>query len=176
MPWTWPVLRGSRCALRVLAEEDAPLWRIAEDDRQFLPDLEFYAKPVPVSAEGKIRGRRMAWALGGGVRHWGMWTVPGDQLAGGIQLSAGGLGGPVRSTVVTWVVWKEFADPALVAEAVALAARWGLENLDPDHVLAFLPDTGRDPFDERVVEAAGFRPDGSPEPWEAGRLRYRFST
>lgn len=106
MPSTWPVLRGALCDLRVLVEEDAPLWRTDEDDRQFVTREEFYA-----SVE-------------------------------------------------------------LVAEAMRLGADWGLHNLKPEKVVAFLPDA--DHINERVLDAAGFRFDGPPAPWETGRTRFRF--
>lgn len=116
--------------------------------------------------------RRVAWALGGDQRHWGIWSVRSGDLAGGVELSPGGIGGPVPLTTVSWVVWREFSSVPFVAEAVRLAAGWGLDNLEPDDVVAFLPDTIL--VDEEMLHAAGFRFDGPPKPWETGRLRYRF--
>lgn len=172
MPTAWPVLTGSRVELRVLTEEDAGAWRLEEDGKHFVPQGEFYVSKPQVEVGREIRTRRVAWALGGGLRHWGIWTIPGGELAGGIELAPGGVGGIVPLTTLSWVVWREFYRVALVAEAIRLAARWGQDNLGPDLVVALLPDGS--PVDEELMDAAGFRFDGPPAPWETGRRRYRF--
>jgi len=173
-PANWPVLQGSLCHLRVLVEEDAPLWRGAEDDWQFVadPNKEFYGPGRDVSIEMEIRRRRVAWALGGGLRHWGIWTTPGADLAGGVALRPAGLGGSVPLTAVTWVVWQQFYSVDFAAEVLRLAASWALENLPPADVVVLLPETAS--VDEQVLAAAGFAFDGPPNPWEAGRIRFRF--
>lgn len=75
-------------------------------------------------------------------------------------------------TTVSWVVWREFYRVILVAEAIGLGARWGLDNLAPDRVVALLPDEA--PVDEELMKAAGLRFDGDSAPWESGSRRYRF--
>ena len=71
------------------------------------------------------------------------------------------------------MVFGEHRSADLVQEALTLATRWALANLEPDTVIVLLPEDETVDLDPLI--AAGFRPDGPPEPWEVGRTRYRFA-
>ena len=175
MPESWPVLTGAHCVLRVLDEDDVQHWRTDEGNRLF--EQQHYLGDQPSStdvAAMEIRLSRVAWALGGGLRTWGIWTLPGAQLAGAVQLRPGQGGGSREQTRLAWVVFGEHRSADLVQEALTLATRWALANLEPDSVIVLLPED--ETVDLDALIAAGFRPDGPPEPWEVGRTRYRCAS
>jgi RimJ/RimL family protein N-acetyltransferase len=174
MPESWPVLTGEHCVLRVLDEDDVQHWRTDEGNRLFEEQHFFGGQPPPTEvAAREIRLSRVAWALGGGLRTWGIWTLPAGQLAGAVQVRPGG-GGSRRQTRLAWVAFAEFRSADLVQEALTLATRWALANLEPDSVIVLLSEDETGDLD--ALTAAGFRHDGPPEPWEVGRTRYRFSS
>ena len=72
------------------------------------------------------------------------------------------------------MVFGEHRSADLVQEALTLATRWALANLEPDTVIVLLPEDETVDLDPLI--AAGFRPDGPPEPWEVGRTRYRCAS
>jgi hypothetical protein len=74
---------------------------------------------------------------------------------------------------LAWVVFGEHRSADLVQEALTLATRWALANLEPGHRHRLLPEDETVDLDPLI--AAGFRPDGPPEPLEVGRTRYRFA-
>jgi hypothetical protein len=175
MPEDWPVLTGEHCVLRVLDEDDVQHWRTDEGNRLFEEQHYLGDQPSPTDvAAMEIRVARVAWALGGGLRTWGIWTWPAAQLAGAVQLRPGGGGGSRRQTLLEWVAFGENRSAELVQEALTLATRWALANLEPESVIVLL--AADETVDLDALTAAGFRPDGPPEPWEVGRTRYRFTS
>lgn len=180
MPEQWPVLVGDLCILRVLDESDAADWRPEEDLDQLVDHAEVYGDqqlPSRLPVEYCIRARRVAWACGGGLRHFGVWIRPSDELAGGVQLRLGPATNEGEAAAdLTWVLWRELKSAALAAEAVRLSARWaqdtvtGLVVANPHH---------EDAAAQAVLEAAGFRSSGPrrhrhlPFP-DASFVRYEF--
>ncbi len=175
-PEQWPVLTGDLCTLRVLDEADAPLWHRDEDTQQLVDqEQEFYVnigKPRPDPVPMAIRLNRVAWTLGGGHRHFGVWTDNGTTLAGGVLLNRGGMRhGDAR---IAWVVWGDLFTVELAADAIDLAATWSKSNLAQGSLFSYVDadDLGR----QAVLERAGFRDDGTAEHWELdgirGRIRY----
>lgn len=180
MPQQWPVLVGDLCLLRVLDESDAADWR-PEEDLDHLADYdEVYGDQQPPSrlpVEYCIRVRRVAWACGGGLRHFGVWIRPSGELAGGVQLRLGPATDEAEAAAdITWVLWRELDSTALAAEAVRLGARWA-QGTVTGLVVAHVPHD--DAAAQAVLEAAGFRPAGPrrhrhlpfPDP---GFVRYEF--
>ena len=175
MPEHWPVLTGAHCVLRVLDEDDVQHWRTDQGNRLFEQQHYLGGQPPPTDvAAMEIRLARVAWALGGGLRTWGIWTLPAAQLAGAVLLRPGQGGGSRQQTLLAWVVFGEYRSTDLVQEALTLATRWALANLEPDSVIVLLPED--ETVDLDALIAAGFRQDGPPEPWEVGRTRYRFAS
>lgn len=170
----WPVLSGDLCYLRVLTEDDAKLWHLAQDDGQLLdePGFEMGASSTQ-RVRNSIRQRRLAWSQDGGRRHWGVWTIGTNELAGGVQLTRGIGGGPDEdAALISWVIWREFFSEEIAAEAVSLAAAWCRQHLANGPLVALAE--GNDSVGARVLRRAGFRLDGPSRPWEAAGRLMRF--
>jgi RimJ/RimL family protein N-acetyltransferase len=103
---------------------------------------------------------RAGWRDEGPVRQWGIWVRDGSALAGGVELRVR----DDRRANLSYVVFPPHRRRGLATAAATLAARWGLEHLDTDAVVAIIDE--HNIASRGVVTGAGFVLDGPAEPWE----------
>ena len=168
-PDQWPVLSGMGCALHVLDEDDAASWRPDADDLQLVDEQEFVSSspgPYPrrLRVDYCIRLRRVAWACGGGLRHFGVWTLPGGVLAGGVELRPGSAA--PGDAELTWVIWPDLFTVELAAEAVRLAVGWA-KTWIPGPISTFVDDG--DAVRMSVLRAIDFEVPSPAHRWRGGR-------
>ena len=103
---------------------------------------------------------RAGWQDAGPVRQWGIWVEDGCVLAGGVELRVR----DDRRANLSYVVFPPYRRLGVATAAVTVAARWGLEQLDIDAIVAIINEDNV--ASRGVVTAAGFVLDGRAERWE----------
>ena len=156
---TWATPSDGVVALRALRPEDAEAWKEGEDDEQ----RRWFEMPGPAPMEnviGAIARWRTEWRDGGSVRHFGIWR--GEALIGGVEIRVREDG---RANV-SYIVFPSWRRRGYAARAVRLATSWAFTALRVPAVVAIVHP--ENVASVAVAAAAGFRPDGTAEPWEYG--------
>lgn len=150
------MLVGDACTLAVQSPEDAPAWQ-AGNDAEIIRWFEFPGTPPLTEVRAAIDTWRESWALGGPVRHWGIWVA--GRLAGGVELRDRG---DRRANL--YVVFAGFRRRGIGADAVCHATHWGLEHLPVDAIVAIVD--WNNVASRALAERAGFVLEGLAERWE----------
>lgn len=152
-----PVLLGDGFVLRALELSDAEAWKAGEDPEQ----IRWFEAPGPAPLENVVNAIetwRSGWANEGPVRQWGIWVE--GQLAGGVELRVREDG----KANLSYLVFPFFRRRGLARKVARLAAEWALEHLPATAVVAVVDEANT--ASRRVAEEAGFKLEGSAEPWE----------
>ncbi|MCA9704359.1 MAG: GNAT family N-acetyltransferase [Myxococcales bacterium] len=154
-----PVLEDDVLRLRPLTLDEVVSWQAGEDDEI----RRWFQLSRPSSRQDvtrAIQAWKRSWTEGGPVRHFGIWTIDGDALVGGVEVRDRGEG----SAYLTYLVFADHRRRGHASRAVRLAADYARRAL-PVERLVIITDAGNEAA-RGVAEAAGFGLDGPADPSE----------